>query len=379
MLKICIVSFSQLSSDGRVLRQIESLSRIGRVTTIGYGTQPPFSSEHHSIPFSSRYLPLTFIGIMSLLTRRFDFAYRQTKAVQWSTTILHSLNVDVVVFNDVQTIGLSKIVSGRSSVVIDMHEYAPEEMSDDWRFRLLLRRYYQYLCSLYLGYATLSITVSPSIAAEFERTLGTKFVVIRNSCNYYELPMSSTMRGRIKLVHAGLASKGRHLEIMIDAVRELPNMQLDLYLVPAPRQHGYYRQLKKKISKVPNVRLCPPVSSSNLVPTLNKYDVGLLVINPSNFSLANCLPNKLFEYIQARLMVISGPTPDIRTIIGQYDIGEVIGSYSSDDLKKCLAALSREKISEYKINADYASKFVDFKFESEKLSSLVRDLPILNQ
>lgn len=379
MLRICIISFSQLSTDGRVLRQIETLSRVGRVTTIGYGMQPPFSSEHYSIPPSLRYLPLTFAGIVSLLTRRFDFAYSKTRAVQWSTTILQNLNVDVVVFNDVQTIGLAKNVSGRSSIVIDMHEYAPEEMSDDWRFRLLLRRYYQHLCSKYLGYATRAITVSPAIAAEFEKTLGTKFDVIRNSCRYFELSPTNSEGGKINLVHAGLASKGRHLEIMIEAVRELPNMQLDLYLVPAPRQSSYYKQLKKKINKISNVRLCPPVPSSDLVPTMNKYDVGLLVINPSNFSLANCLPNKLFEYIQARLMVISGPTPDIKEIVNQYDIGEVIKNYSSDELRKCLLALSEEKISKCKINAHSASKLVDFKFEGEKLSSLVRDFPLLNQ
>jgi glycosyltransferase involved in cell wall biosynthesis len=378
MLKICVISFSQLSTDGRVLRQIESLSRVGHVTTIGYGTQPPFSSEHYSIPSSSQYLPLTITGIVSLLTRRFDTAYSKTKAVQWSTSILQNLDFDVVVFNDVQTIGLSKIVVGRSSIVIDMHEYAPEEMSDDWRFRLLLRRYYQHLCSKYLSNATRAITVSPSIAAEFEKTLGIKFDVIRNSCKYYELSATRAESGQINLVHAGLASKGRHLEIMIEAVRELPNMQLDLYLVPAPRQNSYYRQLQKKINKISNVRLCPPVPSSDLVSTLNRYDVGLLVINPSNFSLANCLPNKLFEYIQARLMVISGPTPDVKEIVNQYDIGEVIQNFSSEDLRKCLMALSEEKISECKTNADSASKLVDFKFDGEKLSSLVGDFPLHN-
>lgn len=379
MLEICIVSFSQLVSDGRVLRQIESLSKIARITTIGYGAQPPFSSKHHSIPTSSRYLPLTIGGIIALLFRRFDFAYSRTKAVQWSTGILQNLETDVVVFNDVQTIGLTKIVSSTSSVVIDMHEYAPEEMSDDWRFRFLLRRYYQHLCARYLGNATLAITVSPSIAAEFETTLGIKFHVIRNSCKYQELSVSNNRGEEIRLVHAGLASKGRRLEIMIEAVQGLPNIQLDLYLVPAPRQHGYYKKLEKKIKNLSNVRLCTPVTSSELVSTLNTYDVGLLVINPSNFSLANCLPNKLFEYIQARLMVISGPTPDIREIVNRYEIGEVTESFSPKDLRDRLLALNKEKIRHFKMNADSASKQVDFKFDAENLSSLIREIPLIKK
>jgi glycosyltransferase involved in cell wall biosynthesis len=372
--EICIIAFSNIALDGRVLRQIESMSEIGRVTTIGYGSAPAKSTFHFSIPKELSYLPLTIEGIGSLLARNFDSAYRHTPAVKWCSEIVGQIEADVVVLNDVQTIGLIEFLNKETHVVMDMHEYAPEEMSDDWRFRLLLRRYYQYLCKTHINSSSLVTTVSKTIAAKFETTLGIRCHVVRNSCKYAEMSKFHSEDAKVKLVHAGLASKGRHLEIMVDAVSELPGFDLDLYLVPAPRQARYYSKLKKRINKVPNVKLCEPVKSSDLVKVLNGYDVGLLVIHPSNFSLANCLPNKLFEYIQARLMVVAGPTPDIKEIVVKYGLGLVTDDFSSASLQKSLKRISRQSIDEFKDNSDKAAHDLAFETDSEMFKDLVRNL-----
>lgn len=373
-MKICIVAFSNLERDGRLLRQIKSMAQIAEVITIGYGPCPPHSSKHYSIPDDRRYLPIDFLGILSLLLRQFRFAYSHTQAVVWTRRVLSELQPDLIILNDVQTSGLYEATKQRTKVIIDMHEYAPEEMSDDWRFRILLRRYYTRLCAENLPAAAAVLTVSQAIATEFKNRFGVSCTVIKNSCDYYNLEPSINLGEKIRLVHAGLASKGRRLELMIDSVKNHQELELDLYLVPAPRQLHYYKKLREHIRPLSNVRLCEPLLSSELVARLNTYDVGLLIINPSNFSLANCLPNKLFEFIQARLMIVTGPTPDICSEVDNFDVGIVIEDFTLTAISDSLSTLNRDTVNGFKQKSNLAAHDCHFEHESQKLQNLVLEV-----
>lgn len=372
MNEFCVIAFSNLATDGRVLRQIETLSELGKVTTIGFGSIPKNSVRHFSIPRNKSYLPLTFFGVIALLCRRFDRAFQYTPAVKWCVGLIDQINVDVFVLNDVQTIGLQDHIHKNCTVIIDMHEYAPEEMTDDWRFRLLLRRYYNHLCLRYLKRARLVVTVSDTIATKFEEQFGVETFVVRNVCAFQDLGVTKKQSSTVRLVHAGLASKGRRIEAMIDGISDLPGYELDLYLVPAPRQSRYFRRLLKKVEQMNNVHIRNPVSSGELVTVLNDYDIGLLVIHPSNFSLANCLPNKLFEFIQARLMIIAGPTPDIARIVRTYDLGLVLEGFSPDHIRYSLQQLTDDTINKFKENAQDVAHLITAELESESLKHLIR-------
>jgi glycosyltransferase involved in cell wall biosynthesis len=371
-MKVCIIAFSHLARDGRVLRQIESMSHVGEVITIGYGLTPQNSSRHFSIPDNLKYLPLNVTGLVLLFLRRFRRAYNVTPAVAWTIRALKEVDVDLVILNDVQTIGLIDWLGTNEKKIIDMHEFAPEEMADDWRFRLLLQKYYVYLCANFLKQAQVVLTVSDAIANEFEKRFSINCDVITNSCKYFDLEPSALHEGPIRLVHAGLASKGRHIETMIQAAGDVDGVQLDLYLVPAPRQIFYYRKLKRYAQRHSNVKLQNPVKSDDLVATLNRYDVGLLVISPSNFSLANCLPNKLFEFVQARLMIIAGPTPDVAAVVEQHEIGVVTTDFSPNELSRVLSNLTKRQVASFKQKTTRAAEKLHFESESQKLHSVVR-------
>ena len=60
------------------------------------------------------------------------------------------------------------------------------------------------------------------------------------------------------------------------------------------------------------------------------------------------MPNKLFEYIQARLMVISTPLCDLKKFIERENIGKVTQGFSKNDIVSLLRSLSYEEIQFYK-------------------------------
>jgi len=59
-------------------------------------------------------------------------------------------------------------------------------------------------------------------------------------------------------------------------------------------------------SKYSRMNFMAPVKMQELVNQSNQYDVGVFSLPPTNFSYMNALPNKIFEYIQARSALAIG-------------------------------------------------------------------------
>ncbi len=371
--RILIVAFTNIAKDVRILRHIEALKSSFEIFTLGYGEKPLASDYHIEIPRLFRYLPLNPRGIKGLLTTSFHTAVLQTESLNFAKAEIVNLEFDLLFLNDVQTLPLIEIKNNHQKIVVDMHEFAPREMEDDWRFRVLLQKYYTWLCQTYLPKADLITTVSNGLRKGYESLCDVKVSIVRNICaEVIAEPQES--RVPIMCVHSGLAVRGRKLERMIFSVSGLPNVSLDLYLVEAPRQKRYLKKLKKLAKRTNNVWVKDPVPQSQIVENLSRYDIGLLLIADSNFSLRHGLPNKLFDYVQARLMTICGPSPDMAEVVHEYDLGHVLQSYNALELREYLRNLQLEDIWKYKVSANNAASILNEESESRHMSELVASL-----
>ena len=369
---LVVISFTKIASDVRINRHIQHLSKEFEITSIGYGPQPLNASVHIEIPSSLKYLPLSVNGILRLL---FNFLGRKgprTQSVDYVSLRLAELETKTVLINDVQCLPLIDSLDTNSVIVVDMHEYAPLEMEDDWRFRLLLKRYYTFLCATYLGRVSAVVTVSDGLAKKYSKEFGIHAEVVMNAREYVNVESKPVASNVIRLVHTGLAARSRHLENMVFAVGGLQGFSLSMYLVPAPRQKRTLTKLRKLCDLYDNCVLESPVPSSELPKTIAQYDVGLLYIHPSNFSLKHSLPNKLFDCIQARRPVIVGPSPDISEFVNQYDIGYVAQSFDVEEIRSLIANLDKQMISEKKENLDEAAEKVNAQTECKKLLAVIQ-------
>jgi hypothetical protein len=371
--KIVIIAFTNIYKDVRVLRTIQSLSKTFEITTIGYGLKPEGVNQHHQIPDELPYLPLNIKGILSLLLGKFHAAVKNTKAVQWTSEILDSSSFDAIYCNDVQTVCL---LDNRkfSRVLIDMHEYAPLEMEDDWRFRLLLQRYYTFLCEKYLPRADAVITVSDGLAQKYADEFAINVSVVYNARELCLQTSAPTQSSKVRLIHTGLAAKGRRLQSMINAVKKLPQYELDMYLVEAPRQKATLRALKNKAAKTTNCRILPPVPSTELPQTISQYDAGLVFLAPSNFSLKHSMPNKLFDCVQARVPIISGPSPDIAQFIEQRSIGFIAEGFLAEDLIKLLREIDHDALRSMREDLEDVALQLNAESEGQKLLHIVESV-----
>jgi hypothetical protein len=107
---------------------------------------------------------------------------------------------------------------------------------------------------------------------------------------------------------------------------------------------------------------------------LNQYDVGLYLLPPTNFNYQLALPNKLFEFVQARLAVAIGPSLEMARLVREYDCGIVSDEFSPESLARRLNELDREHIDHFKQRSHFAARELCFEKNSEVLLGMINRL-----
>ena len=274
--------------------------------------------------------------------------------------------------NDLIALPFAFKIRERAKIYFDAHEYYPREFEDVLIWRLLFSRHIDKLCREYLPKVDAMTTVCESRAKEYEKNYGVRLKVITNAAPYKSLEPSQVSEP-IKMVHHGGAIPSRKIELMIEMMRYLDGrFSFDLYLIPTNKR--YFKKLRKLGEKSPRVRVMPPIPYEKLIEKLNFYDIGVYILPPVSFNNLYTLPNKLFEFIQARLCIAIGPTPDMSEIVRRYNLGVIGDDFSPGSLAEKIKALSPEDIMYYKRQSHRWAKKLSAEEENKKILGIVREL-----
>ncbi|MFF2274903.1 glycosyltransferase family 1 protein [Agromyces sp. NPDC058126] len=349
-MKLLIISFSTLVSDPRVRKQIDLFTGEFEVTTVGYGPKPPGASAHHQIPddrVAWRY------PRPAVMARAYRWAFEHNPAVSWVLENVRPGGAEVIVANDVDAAGVAVRLAPSRGFHSDLHEFAPEQNSEMLRFRLFVAPFLRWQLRRYVARAASTTTVCATIADRYRGEFGLDASVVMNAPPFAELE-PSPVGAPIRLVHAGAALRNRRLEVLVDAVASRTDVTLDLYLTP--NDPAYREELVARAAATPGVRVVDPVPFDTLVTTLNAYDVGLHMLAPTNFNNAYALPNKFFEYVQARLGLIIGPSPEMMRVMGPRGFGTAAADFTADALAAELDGLTAERVRQWKSAAHAAAR-----------------------
>lgn len=342
--RILVLSFSPIAGDARVLRHIDVLGHLGDVVTCGFGPKPSAARGHIEIERSPS-LPQTPKGVALLAAHRWEAAEFAAPAVRAARSQLMGQRFDLVVANDARALPLAFEVAGRTPVWADMHEWAPEENTNDWRWRLLVAPFTVHLCQRYLPRASAVTTVGGEIAELYRTTFGVDCGLVRNTRPFVELEPSPLTGGRIRLVHSGTAVPERFLEGTVQAMRKLDDrFSLDLYLMPGGDGGRHLRALRRLAEADRRITFHDPVTPQQLPQTLNQFDVGVHQMPPAQTNARLALPNKLFDYVQARLAVVVSPLIEMERVVTDHRIGLVTPGYTSNELVTVLSGLSAKQV-----------------------------------
>lgn len=343
---LLIMSFSPLRSDARVLRQVRLFSERYAVTTLGYGSAPDGVVEHLRLPddvvswHKDRRL---------LVARRYEAAYRSAPVVVAAARLLdgRARTFDVVLADDIDTVPLALGLAPPAGVHADLHEYHPRQNEENPRWRLFVAPYYRWLVRTYGTRADSVTTVGEGIAREYRIRFGIRAGVVVNAPHYVELSPSPVYELRpLRLVHSGNAQRHR-LDVILEAMDLVTRpMTLDLYLMA--NDTAYLEELKTRYERSDRVRIHPPVAPHELPETLNKHDVGVYVLPPVSFNHLWALPNKVFDFVQGRLALVVGPSPEMAALVRRHGLGVVTDDFSAEALARALDELEPQDVRRYK-------------------------------
>lgn len=371
--KILCVSFSPLLRDARVLRQLEVLKEFGEVITVGYGPAPEGVAEHIEIDGGAPSLPQTPGGIAKLTLRRYRSVELTSPAEKDVLESVLSLGrLDLVVANDARALPLASRAAEGAPILADMHEWAPEENAGSLPWRVLVGPYMTHLCRRYLPLVNGITTVNDSIARAYERNFGVRARVVRNAGAHRDLRPSPMQPDLVRLVHSGIAVPGRNIEALIDAtIAAGDRFSLDLYLLG---NDPYLRSLKDRAKGTGRIRFQDPVEPDALPATLNKYDLGVFLLPPTNINTRLMLPNKFFDFVQARLGIVFGPSEETSRLIQTLGLGVVTDAWDAEDLTASLVDLSADDIAGFKEASHRASALLSSETDRTVQMTMVSEL-----
>ncbi len=368
--KILIISFSNLKSDPRVKRQINYFKEFYEITTVGLADSEIENVTH--IDVYSEFNKMNFIiPLPKLLLGLFESYYWNLEEIKLTLEKITGKQFDIIIANDADALPVALKIKGNAKVIFDAHEYSPEENNDSLRWRILFKKYKTNLIKKYAQKADFMITVCDGIAKKYNSEFGLNPMVLNNAADYFENANLMKVGDKIKIMHHGLALPQRKIENMIEMMDFVDErFELDLMLVF--RKEEYKKELEKLIGTKKNVRLIPPVSTDEIVPFISQYDMGIYLLEPNNFNNKHALPNKFFEFIQGRLAIAIGPSPEMAKIVSDFDLGLVSKDFEAKNLADTVNSFTTDKIIYYKGKSDLAAKELNASENFRKLSEKVK-------
>lgn len=378
MKRILILAFSDLRHDARVSRQVNFLKDQYQLSVVCFDA---FETAGVEIIKTMRIKPSLFqkaLGSITLLARAYEFSYKLIYEDKNLLQTLRGRSFDLIIANDIESLPLAFQLKTSEKILFDAHEYAPRHFEDKLVWKIFFQGFNIHLCKKYLPQVDCMTTVGWGLAAEYEKHFPVKPVVVTNA-NYYADLRPRSVGKTIRMIHHGGANPSRKLELMIEMMNYLSeDFTLDLMLITPPiankATRGYLDHLKSLIADNARIRILPPLKSHEIVDFIHQYDVGVFLIPPINFNYENTLPNKLFDFIQARLAIAIGPTLEMARLIHRYDLGVVSQEFTAQSLAETIQTLTPEKILHYKQQAELAARELNAEKNKEILDDLVRKL-----
>ena len=101
-------------------------------------------------------------------------------------------------------------------------------------------------------------------------------------------------------------------------------------------------------------------------------DIGISLDKDTNINYRFSLPNKIFDYIQARVPVLVTNLVEVRKIVEEYNIGMIVESHEpamiASTIKEMLNRTDQYEI--WKENLSFASSELCWEKEEEKLTQI---------
>jgi glycosyltransferase involved in cell wall biosynthesis len=284
---------------------------------------------------------------------------------------------DIILSNDLDTLPACWLAASlrKKKLVYDSHELFPElpELIN----RPLVKKFWSFLERNLINRIDLGITVSPSIAEYYMNLYHIPFEVIKNVGKFrfdYELEDIQKGADNKIIIYQGALNIGRGIELVIQSMAFIDHAVLII-----AGTGDIERRLKGLVAELGfdnKVKFTGRLSFEELWQYTRNADLGISLEEDLGLNYRYALPNKLFDYIQARLPVVVSDLPEMKRIVNNYKIGEVLSQRLPEKLAEIITRMLVIDIpaGKYSPKLALAARELCWEKEEEKLRILFKQL-----
>lgn len=252
---------------------------------------------------------------------------------------------DVLVANGLNTIpGIGMVaLFKRTPFVYDSYNLFTE--SAEMIERPFLKLMWQFIERATIRKARKVYTISESIVTFLELKHRIHVDLVRNtpenqSVRKFPPEYRLVHEGLKVLIYQGAVNRGRGLEMIINAMKYLPEAML--FVVGEGEEEEVLEKLVLRTSLYNRVIFYGRVRFEELKFLTMQADLGLSAEEDICLNYRYSLPNKFFDYIHAGIPVLVSGVQEMRKLVYERKIGQIIADHSAENL----AAQIREMLSD---------------------------------
>ena len=174
------------------------------------------------------------------------------------------------------------------------------------------------------------------------------------------------------IIYQGAINIGRGLELMIDTMQYLDNCQFiivgDGEITSKIKNIIHQKNLSDKVV------MLGKKTPSELKKITPKADLGISIEEDLGLNYHFALPNKIFDYIHAEVPILVSDLPEMKQIVLDYHVGEIIQNREPKLLAKQIHNILDKSPSYWSKNLKNARLELHWQNEEKVLENIFRDL-----
>ena len=356
-MKVLVSVFNNLSTDQRVEKVCRTLSENGfTIELIG--------NNWGGLPDLKRDYPVSRIILKSKILR---YAYVEFQWKLYKELLKKADQHTILLSNDLDTLLPNYMVSKKLNLplVYDSHEIFTEMPSVNGRFTQNIWRSLESFIAPKLKFM---MTASESYADWFHKTYGIERpVVVQNFPLKSGNPQDYSIVNSPKvIIYQGVINPSRGLDKLIPEMHKIENAEL--WIAGDGPKKEEFQELTKNLGLDDKVKFIGKILPEKLREITQKADLGVSIEENNGLSYYFSMPNKISDYIQARIPVVVSDFPEMRKVADHFKAGEKIRDYN-ELAQKIQLVLNNGKHS-YKDALDHAASQLCWENEENRLLGL---------
>lgn len=319
--------------------------------------------------------------------KRITLPLKYLEAVVKGVLLVRKLKPDVIHCHDFPAlpVGYFSKIFTRSKLIYDSHEFR-EDSNVTQEYPKIVNYITTKIEHFMAKNSDRIITVSPGIAELLKKRINCRLPTVIMNSPYkknenvkplfdvkkkFNIPVNDFI-----FTYIGGILPTRGFELILEAYLKVENPNVHLLLIGNEKFPDWLSKRfdDKLIGR--NIHFIPPVHPKEVIGLASQADIGIHAIRGESLSHQYCMPNKLFEYIQAGLALLMTDLPELKKIITNYKVGLTFNDGDINDLTEKLQTLvsNPSMICELKKNSKSVSSLLHWGYEEHKLLELYKEL-----